>query len=538
MPEVKHLINDISIELQVSVRIKQNIDALLTLQTPTGAIDARCDSRILESSLALYLLRSQAYGLERQEQIVQYLQKEIGNKKEYTTPLENVIITMAERLVNVDQISNTISQQGTTSIISADRGRKALYFGCLLAETGVIDFSDLPFDFISFQTPHQAVQTWANVMLCSLKVMYCYGTSNEHLITLEDRNFLTSKLFQTAIFENNVLTQIVGLIALSKLLPSEQLENPINALLTWQQADGGFPLMTGLDNFVTPLAGFALLESLPYLIELDQVTSNAALRNMANYLASEQKESGGWSYMKGTAQIDLDDTGLCHAFLAVLDPTAFNTHINKAESYVAQMQHSDGGYPTYINGNPSTTSMTAAVLHGILEMVSSHPEKISSWRNSIAQTLQYLARNQKDNGTFEKRWSRSETHAMFRVAVVLRIIQQNRDLSDLDELIQNILDKIDHYLTNSQNADGGWGFNSDRESDHISTAYAILCCSLSKQELAKKGVHFLLKVQENNSTHTKPDLLGPRPVPYSIPSLHLVIQIYAFAYFMKIHKST
>lgn len=530
MLKLKNTQNNTLFNQQINDRLVENMSALLAAQVSNGAIDAPCGSRVLESTLALYLLRNLSYQEEKQQQIERYLIKEISGENHHITNIEKAIVMMAKTLIGSN---NVVSKLSINALLNRKSGRKAIYFGCLLAETGVIRFSDLPFDYQAFKTLDQSVQTWAKVMLCSLKVIYCCGTSEANLITKEDRNFLTAKLFSTAIFENNVLTQIVGLIALSKLLPKAQLEKPIEALMNWQQPDGGLPLMTGLDNFVTPLAGLAAMEALAHLTEQYQPPVRTAINRMADYLASEQLENGGWSYMTGTTQIDMDDTGLCCALLAMVNARKFARHLHKAEHCIANMQNKDGGYPTYIKNNSSTSSMTAAILHGIAEMQLSCLE-MASWRDSIQQTLSYLAASQKDDGTFEQRWSRADTHAMFRVAVALGSIQKMDTSSDIDKIIHKISDKMAHYLRTTQNADGGWGFAANKDSDVISTAYAILCCNQSQGEPAAAGLRFLLSMPHNDNLNYKPDLLGPRPVPYNIPILPLVIRTYALAYFMKV----
>lgn len=524
-----------------TISIKQQLNAklrtILASQRHDGSINAHCCSRVLESTLTLYLLRNLSYLQSKQKQIENYLINEIS-KNHHTdiNGIEKAVIVMAELVIYDNNVSSKSSIQLIDSILNHKQGRKKLYFGCLFAEVGVFHFSDLPFDYRVFKNPIWLVQTWARVMICSLKVLYCYGTSKESQITTEDKDFLKEKLLNVNIYENNVLTQIVGLIALSKMLAKEHLEASINALMRWQQQDGGFPLMTGLDNFVTPLAGLAALEALPNLSKQYQKTVYTAVTQMADYLASEQLENGGWSYMSGTTQTDLDDSGLCCALLSKVDANKFDRHLQKVEQYKIKMHNKDGGFPTYIKNNPSTPSMTAAALHGIAELLFYYPDKSSFWKDSIHQTLQYLTTCQKNNGTFERRWSNTETHAMFRVAMAMHSIQNLNDFEDFNEIITVITSKMEYYLRKNQNPDGGWGLSSKADSDVISTAYAIICCTKSERELATKGMNFLISLeQENNEIlKYKPDLLGPRPLPYDIPLLSIVIQTYACAYFMKV----
>ncbi len=526
----------ISIKHRVQLVLTKSVNALLAQQQDNGSVKGYCRSRILESSLTLHLLRNLSYFPSKQKQIENYLTKAIADNalSNYSTTIEKVIAIMAQQKIKPSFTSNQSFSQLLHSLSEREQGRKIIYFGCLFAEMGMVSFSNLPFDISAFKNPELQLQTWAKVMLCSLKVLYCFGIDQEHLLTLEEKNFLVSKVLQTDIFENNVLTQIVGLLALSKLHSRSQLNQPMNALMQWLQADGGMPLMTGIEHFVTPLAGIAILEALPNLSVQQQLEAKLAVIRMADYLALVQAEDGGWSYMLGTTQTDLDDSALCGVLLAKVDKQKFKTNLEKFGQYIAQMQNEDGGFPTYIKGNPSTPSMTAAALHGMAEIWRCHSMKSLLTKESIYRALCYLLATQKDNGTFERRWSNANTHAMFRVAIALRSVQDIDISPDIQQKIDILLQRMIDYLRTEQNLDGGWGQTPKDLSDVLSTAYALLCFSNSEKELAAKGITFLLSGQKSDGTfESRPDLLGPRPLPYNIPILSTIITTHACSYFIK-----
>ncbi len=520
---------------RLQLTLKKSVNALLAQQQDNGAIAGYCRSRILESLLTLHLLRNQSYSPSKQKQIENYLIEAIAHNglNNHFTAIEEVVVMMAKQLIEGVPTSTQSFEQLLNSLWDREQGRKTLYFGCLLAEMGMVNFSSLPFDVSAFEAPRMPVQTWARVMLCSLKVIYCFGISTESLIAPEEKDFLVSKVLQTDIFENNVLTQIVGLLALSKLLSWEQLEQPITALMNSQQEDGGMPLMTGIDNFATPLAGLAILEALPNLSVKHQPEAQVAVMRMADYLASVQGEDGGWSFMAGTVQTDMDDSALCCALLTRVDRQKFKTNLQRFHQYIAQMQNDDGGFPTYIKGNLSTPSMTAAAIHAIAEILRYNSMESLLGKKSIQQALRYLLVTQKDNGTFEQRWSNANTHAMFRVAIALRSVQYIGVPQDLQQAIETISLQMTKYLSTEQNPDGGWGQTPNDVSDVLSTAYAVLCCTNSEKVLAAEGISFLLSRQESDGTFkSPPDLLGPRPLPYDIPILSTIITTHACSYFI------
>lgn len=521
---------------RLTLILKKSVRALLSQQKNDGAVDGYCHSRILESLLTLHLLRNQSYLPSKQKNIENYLIGAIARNRlnNFSTEIEGIIATLAQRVIEGGSASTQPFEQLLNSLSGREQGRKTLYFGCLFAEMGMVSFSSLPFEVSAFQTSGIQVQTWASIMLCGLKFLYCYGMGIDSSISLEDQDFLVSQVLKTDIFENNVLTQIVGILALSKFLPQQQLEQPINALMQWQQENGGMPLMTGLDHFVTPLAGLAILETLPNLPAKNQVEAEASVMRMADYLVSAQKKDGGWSYMAGTVQTDVDDSALCGVLLARLKKQKFKTNLQKLNQYLAKMQNDDGGFPTYISGNSSTPSMTAAAIHGIAEILRCNPMKSFFGQKSIQQALQYLVTIQRDDGTFERRWSNADTHAMFRVAIALRSLQYIGVPPDLQKAMDTISQKMTSYLHTARNPDGGWGQTSNDASDILSTAYAVLCCTGSEKVLAAEGVVFLLSRQENDGTFkSRPDLIGPRPLPYDIPILSTIMSIYACGYFIE-----
>ena len=522
----------ISSSAQLNLTLHKSVDALLARQQYSGAVDGYCQSRILESALTLHLLRSQQQLAERQSFLEDYLNQSISPSPiDRLIPHEPIVIEIAQCVMT----RSSLPTKGCLdSLSNCEQGRKMIYFGCLLGEVGAVSFSSLPFDFTVFKLPKQPVQTWARVMLFSLKVLYCQGVSLNHLVTVDDQDFLMSTVLQSDIIENNVLTQIVGLLALSKLLERDQIQPSLKALVRWQRADGGMPLMTGLDHFVTPLAGLAILEALPKVSRPLRPSIRAAVMGMADFLASVQGDDGGWSYMTGTQQTDVDDSGLCGAFLAKVDGQKFKDSLHQFHRYSLRMQNEDGGFPTYIAGNPSTPSMTAAALHGMAEFGQSSLRELPHLQEQIQQSLRYLLNIQRKDGTFECRWSSAETHAMYRVAIALRSVQQLGVGSNLPDALAILRKRMTSYLARTQNPDGGWGHTPNDTSNVSSTAYAILCTGRAERELATAGITFLLAQQESGGTfQSRPELLGPRPLVYDIPILPTIAVIHACSYFMR-----
>lgn len=515
--------------------VNKSVDALLIRQKENGAMDGYCSSRVLESALTLHLLRNQAHYPDKQKLIEDFLIRTMTpNGIENPTGCEPIVTVIVQCVIDHNSLSDSSTSEVLGLLSNREQGRKALYFGCLLAEIGAVSFSSLPFEVDAFQAPRRPVQTWAQVMLYSLKVLYCWGTSAESLVTPEEQDFLKSRLLQTDIFENNILTQIVGLLALSKLLPRDRLESSIATLMEWQQGDGGLPLMTGLDHFVTPLAGLTILDLLPILPVEQQHIAQSAVKRMAKLLASVQASNGGWSFMTGTLQTDMDDSGLCCALLARVNRQRFKSNLQKFHRYLVQMQNKDGGFPTYIESNPSTPSMTAAALHGMVAVVRENPIELPLWKAPIKNALSYLLASQQDDGTFERRWSNAETHTMFRVAITLPLVRQIFDLPDIQNVVAILYQRMASYLYKTQNPDGGWGQTSNDASDVNSTAYAVLCTTHSEKELAAAGVKFLMARQEHDGTfQSRPDLLGPRPLWYEIPLLTTISATYACGYFIR-----
>ncbi len=519
--------------MEIQRLIKRNVDTIIAQQRENGAINASCASRVLESALTLHLLQYLSILPSNQKRLLDYLAKATAKRIGNVHAVEGAICEVAKRLIGQHNASKS-SSYFLDAIFSVNDVRKTLYFGCLIAEMKGVPFSELPFDVHTFQILPEKLQLWASLMLCCLKVMYCHGVSIEDCITEKEKTFLIDTLGRQAVFENYILIQVAGLIALSKLLPKKEILPQVEALLKWQQPDGGMPTITGLDTFVTPIAGIALLKSLPNMPKEQALAIQASIRQMGDYIASEQLADGGWPFMTGNMQSDADGSGLCFALLAIIDKEEYKTNLEKALLYKTNLQNTDGGFPTFLRGNLSTPSMTAAALHGIGQMLLRDVSKSFQWKDAIRKALLYLANSQKEEGTFEQRWSNAETHAMFRVTTALHAIRRNEVFAEFGGIIANIFDKIQKYLQTTQNHDGGWGRTSKEDSDVVSTAYAILCCNQSERELATKGIAFLLSHRDMDETiKYRPDLLGPRPILYDIPIFPFVIETYAYAYFLE-----
>ncbi|HEX8539816.1 MAG TPA: prenyltransferase/squalene oxidase repeat-containing protein, partial [Cystobacter sp.] len=297
------------------------------------------------------------------------------------------------------------------------------------------------------------------------------------------------------------------------------VQNGISLLVSVQNADGGIPFIAGLEIFCTATAGLALAGA---------GAEPALLSRMADYLVGEQKPDGGWAYAEDVHQTDVDDTAYCLEFLRALDPVHHAQAITRAEAYLVKMQGRDGGFPTFVAGSKSEIAMTA----GALNALASNHEQYDAL---ITRGIRYITGHQKADGTFERSWSLSETNAIFRSLLALRLLPESA--SGLRPAVNQAEQRSLEYLRRSQNADGGWGQRAGDASDSISTSYALIALShFNEQATLKRGVRYLVRQQQSDGRFLSiPDQAGPRPIAWNVPVLSDIFALLALDHVVAAH---
>ncbi|MHC5822243.1 MAG: prenyltransferase/squalene oxidase repeat-containing protein [Nostoc sp.] len=474
-----------------------------------GSVRDVCKSRVLESSLMLHLLTIQEIYPIYQYQLTHYLTTQLD--KEHNNKFHKALILGVLRKSTSEDAQ--VIEDYMTGFQHFTASRKRVLFRAILAELRVI-----PYDS-QYQIEHfcyRGYQSWIAAEICALKVLYAFGLNHQKWVNHDDVEFLLATQNNNSIWEKHVLANIIILLALQKFPEHDHVVlKGINNLLSCQNSDGGFPFIASFEIFCTATAGVALTDT-----GVDVET----LLQMAEYIAGQQQSDGGWAYAEGVRQTDVDDTSFCVEFLRAVNPEKYKEYISKAEAYLLAIQNEDGGFPTFVRGNPSEITMTAAALNALAP-------RSAEYTNVFEFGLRYITSQQKFDGSFERSWSLSEAQAIFRSVLAMRTCKVVRSAQLLESIYTAEAKALD-YLRKSQNSDGGWGHQLGDASDVISTSYTLIALSsLGDAETLRRSTHYLMLQQDEEGKFVSiPDQAAPRPIPYDVPILTSIFALLALKY--------
>jgi len=355
-------------------------------------------------------------------------------------------------------------------------------------------FEDLP------PSRYRGQAVWTEVSLCASKILHdhAHGRCDE-----ADQAFLTCHLANcepVRVWQGNVLAHLIALHALRTFEPGGLLTvNGIEAVAAIRPCDGGVPFVTSQDVFGTALAGIALVAGggPPQLIA-----------RMADWVAAQQLPDGGWGYSTDTSQTDVDDASRCIHFLHLANPARYRQVVENGYAYLAGMAGPDGGFPTYVRGHASDIDMTAEAITALSSARSRHAGLIES-------SAGYLVGHSEDHGSYPAQLDRERVQrdrpCAGRAGPGARpgSCRPARDAQQRPSPVPG------------PERDGGWGQTRGEPSDVLSTAQAVpAVIGRAPGPLTDRAVRWLLAEQHDDGGFTsRPDQVGPRPLPYDFPVL-------------------
>ena len=463
-----------------------------------GSIRGECESRVLESALALRLLKRLNVHPAARERLTGYLHGQwfAGELDPFHHVLAAAVLGWDARMGAGEALDSYLG--GFDHFTSR---RKRIFFSILLE---LVTGEDL---HLELRPEHFAIdgeQRWVSVMMRALEILYFTHHGQPELISDDAVDMLlrTTSPNYAGTWEQYLLGHVLTLLALAELpAHASEVNRCVDALLEFQRPNGGFGFITRMEIFATATAGLGLIGA---------GVDRGPLYAVGDFLASHQQPDGGWGYALGVAQTDLDDTAYCVEFLRALNPTRYRLELALAEQYILGMQNRDGGFPTFCRGNSSEVAMTAAALNALA------PSR-RRYRHVFRNAVQYIVDNQNPDGTFERSWSCAHSNAIFRALLAIQTLTDGRSLTERIDAERRAMS----YLRMSQNEDGGWGHLIGDDSDPISSAYALITLSHFDGEFTiGRGVEYLVHQQLSNGGYTsRPDGTGPRPIAYDVPVL-------------------
>lgn len=477
-----------------------------------GALREECQSRVLESALALSLMTRTGTDSPARDRLLGFL------RAHQDTPdkLERVLATLAvARATGRTSAGDTELVAKLTEGVLGDApgfisARRRMMVCAVLSVLGC----PLPPEVLAAvadEVPSDPLHSWAAVQQASVTLILAAAAGVENKVTAAALETLAATDPATTVWEGYALMHLLVLHGLAGFPGNEEtVRSGLETLLGHQRADGGFPFVLEMHNWCTSTAGTALAAA-GAPMEL--------LRRMAGMLVDHQGGAApaslsrgatltdGWSMSEIVAQNDVDDTSCALEFLQAIDPDAYGHSVRRGVEGLLAVQGADGGFPTYVAGASSEPCMTAAAICGLAP----HPDTLEARERALA----FLVASQLEDGGFEPGWSRSRLHTIFRARLAACTA------SPQDHAVARMTERIERTVRETQNEDGGWGMQPGDPSDDISTAYGLitLCYGTDHRPVGRALAWLLAHQNADGGYSGPPDMVGPRPFPYSFPVL-------------------
>nr|CDH35376.1 Prenyltransferase/squalene oxidase [Streptomyces iakyrus] len=382
---------------------------------PDGAIREECQSRVLESALALTLMTRIGMASPARDGVLAFLRAHLDTPREFDRVLATLAVgraadrSPADDTDLIDKLTDALL--GAAPEFISARRRRMLYavlsvLGCPLPP-GLVPAADE-------EAPTDPMHSWAAVQQAAVTLILASaaGVSNE--ATAAALNTLNATRPATTVWEGYVLLHLLSLHGLAGVPGQEAtVRSGLETLLRHQRDDGGFPFVLEMQNWCTSTAAiaFAAAGAPPALLQtiagkLAAHRVDDSLRSLSLSLSRGAALTGGWSIGPGVAQNDVDCTSCVLEFLQETDPVSYGGTVRRGVDALLAVQGTDGGFPTYVAGAPSEPCMTAGAVNGL----GPHPATAPARGRAIC----FLADSQLPDGGFEPGWSRSRLHALFR----------------------------------------------------------------------------------------------------------------------------
>ncbi|MFJ5228367.1 prenyltransferase/squalene oxidase repeat-containing protein [Kitasatospora sp. NPDC088391] len=497
-------------------------DHLADLVTPDGAVPGHCRGRVLETALALRLSTLTELPCPRETAGMRRFLTGVAD----ATPLERAFLRQA--LGDALPEGPRRAAELLRGFDHHTAGPKKELVDVVLRLLG----ADVPLPAALTALPDlAALHTWKRVERLSHKAIACHALGRPDLLRPDETAALVAVADTPGIWEGNILSRLIVLFALHACGPAHTalVRTGLRGVLATARPDGGIPFILDWSVGATSLAAMGLAGR----PDRPDVTARLGER-----LRALQQPDGGWTYTPHSAQTDAEDSSYCLQALHALDPVRHADPVRRGLRYYLELQNDDGGFPTYLRGNPSEAAMTAEGVVSLGLAGAEHADR-------VRRGLLHLIDRQHADGTFELSWSRSHSSAIFRC---VRALGLARSLPQLrpevrPAAVRAARRSVDHLLA-TRNADGGWGHLPGSPSDTVSTAFSVIALltadpaarSAAGRAAAVTAVaaglrHLADRQRPDGGFDCVTDEVGPRPIPYDVPhsSLGFVLKALNFA---------
>lgn len=308
------------------------------------------------------------------------------------------------------------------------------------------------------------------------------------------------------------------------LASSGQREHPVvgkavEFLIDSVRPDGSWPIDTNLATWGTTLAAKALISTQEGSVA-DPTLPDRDRDSIRDWLLGQQYREvhpftaappGGWAWTDLPGGVpDGDDTpGALLALRLLADDDSFSRCREAAEAgivWLLDLQNRDGGIPTFCRGwgalpfdrsSPDLTAHTLRAWRVWRDDV--HPTIRARIRTATEKALNYLARTQRDDGSWHPLWFGNqdrpdEANPTYGTAKVLLALEPRMD-PDGPGWSSEMRERGARWLLENQNDDGGWGGGKGTPSSIEETALAIesLVFAEAGGDSLERGVGWLIE---------------------------------------------
>lgn len=273
----------------------------------------------------------------------------------------------------------------------------------------------------------------------------------------------------------------------------------VQFLRSRQREDGSWPIDTDLATWLTTAAICAFSEAgLLHRLDGSGVCNwlvNAQHVTVHPYTAAAP---GGWAWTDLPGGVpDADDTSGAILALAALERPG---PIEAGVRWLLSLQNADGGFPTFCRGwgrlpfdhsAPEITAHAIRAMHASIRLGATAPVY-----RAVPRALQYLASTQAEDGSWRPLWFGNQYTPDHGNPVVgtARVLRAMAAVPQRTATAGRAV----RYLTDAQNADGGWGGRGGVSSSVEETALTVSALldwpeREQTRAAAEAGVRYLLR---------------------------------------------
>jgi squalene cyclase len=304
----------------------------------------------------------------------------------------------------------------------------------------------------------------------------------------------------------------------------------ISFLHNQQRSDGSWPIDKDLSSWVTTLSVKALGPQIKSFISNDNIEKLKAHILSCQYMKKHPfngAKPGGWGWTNYSGSVpDADDTaGSVLALLELFeDDSDEATAIINGCIWLADLQNSDGGFPTFCRGwgrlpfDSSSADLTGHVILALTRSLNRFNSDIPvplkrKFEKSIIKATRFLKKHQAADGLWVPLWfgnqlTSDKKNPVYGTARVCTYLNDCLKFDSVNPAVKKEMTQMislaQHYILSQQNSDGSWGGEKNIHGSIEETSLAISALTTSHTDVCLKGFGWLKEKTLLNNLNSSP----------------------------------